>query len=73
MLLCITLVVKKVGVVVGVKKVGVVAESSGVPQVTLKFPPSPPKTHILFFWIVQNQIHIVKETIRFPLLSKYEP
>lgn len=49
MLLCIALVVKKVGVVVGVKKVGVVAESSGVPQVTLKFPPSPPKTHILFF------------------------
>lgn len=47
MLLCIALVVKKV--VVGVKKVGVVAESSGVPQVTLKFPPSPPKTHILFF------------------------
>lgn len=42
MLLCITDLDSRVDGVVVVKKI-VVVESGGVPQVTLKFPPRPPK------------------------------
>lgn len=42
MLLCIGNLDPKVDEVVTVKTSGVVVESAGVPQVTLKFPPRPP-------------------------------
>lgn len=62
MLLCSVDLDSRVDEVVVVKIVCVATESSGVPQVTLKFPPRPPKTHlyILSFSIVlQCRLYIL--------------
>lgn len=59
MLLCIADLDSRVDEMVVVKTNCVVVKSAGVPQVTLKFPPRPPKSHLYFFLLnYANEIFI---------------